>query len=102
MRTMKLITILFATHFLANTGLALELPGPLVETDWLAKNLKKVTILDVRKDVKSFTKKPIFTLDVKTNKLTLQKVGSFNFKNSMGLQKKRSGDTTKLTFGTQI
>ena len=37
------------------------LPGPLVETDWLSKNLDKVQILDVRTNPKSFkkyTKKP--------------------------------------------
>ena len=33
------------------------LPGPLVETDWLSKNLDKVQILDVRTNPKSFKKK---------------------------------------------
>jgi thiosulfate/3-mercaptopyruvate sulfurtransferase len=32
------------------------LPGPLVETDWLSKNLDKVQVLDVRTNPKSFTK----------------------------------------------
>ncbi len=38
---------------------AAELPGPLVETDWLAKHLndKKLVVLDVRADTKSFTAK---------------------------------------------
>ena len=33
------------------------LPGPLVETDWLSKNLDKVQILDVRTNPKTFKKK---------------------------------------------
>lgn len=33
---------------------ALQVPGPLVETGWLADNQGKVIILDVRKDAKSF------------------------------------------------
>ena len=63
MKTMKTLSIIFASSFLASTALAVNLPGPLVETDWLAKNMKKVTILDVRKDVKSFTTKPVFKKD---------------------------------------
>lgn len=34
------------------------LPGPLVETEWLEENLDQVVVLDVRKDVDSFTKRP--------------------------------------------
>ena len=33
------------------------LPGPLVETEWLSKNLDKVQILDVRTNPKTFKKK---------------------------------------------
>jgi len=38
---------------------AAGLPGPLVQTDWLAKNLqdKNIVVLDVRADTKSFTAK---------------------------------------------
>lgn len=50
------------------------LPGALVETDWLANNMDKVVILDVRKDVKSFTKKPVFKKDKKSGKSKLKKV----------------------------
>ena len=38
------------------TTYAEALPGPLVETDWLSKNLDKVQILDVRTNPKSFKK----------------------------------------------
>ncbi len=43
----------------ATTSFAVELPGPLVSTDWLAKNLqdKNLVVLDVRADTKSFTAK---------------------------------------------
>lgn len=39
--------------------LAAELPGPLVDTEWLAKHLndKNLVVLDVRADTKSFTAK---------------------------------------------
>jgi thiosulfate/3-mercaptopyruvate sulfurtransferase len=54
---------------------AAKLPGPLVETGWLAKNLDSVVVLDVRKDVKSFTAKPKFKRDKKTGKLKFVAVG---------------------------
>ncbi len=37
---------------------ATPLPGPLVDTEWLAQNLDNVVILDVRKDTESFRKRP--------------------------------------------
>ena len=33
------------------------LPGPLVDVNWLEKNLEKITLLDVRADVNSFAKR---------------------------------------------
>ncbi len=54
---------------------AVQVPGPLVETDWLASNLNKVTILDLRVDVKSFTRKPVYRKDKKTGKKKLVSVG---------------------------
>jgi len=45
---------LFITTSVAQAGL---LPGPLVDVDWLDKNLKKVTLLDVRANVNSFSKR---------------------------------------------
>jgi len=74
---MKLFRGLFISlmgFFWANIALAGSLPGPLVETDWLAKNKNNVVILDVRKDVKSFSKKPVFKKDKKTGKSKLRKV----------------------------
>ena len=54
---------------------ASRLPGPLVETSWLARNLNDVVVLDVRKDVKSFTAKPKFKRDKKTGKLEFVATG---------------------------
>jgi thiosulfate/3-mercaptopyruvate sulfurtransferase len=51
------------------------LPGPLVETDWLAANLDKVVVVDVRKDVASFTKPAKMTKDKKSGKLKIVAVG---------------------------
>jgi len=51
------------------------LPGPLVDSTWLEKNSDKVVILDIRKDVKSFTKKPGYKKDKKSGKIKLVKVG---------------------------
>ncbi len=54
---------------------AIEVPGPLVNTDWLSKNQDKVTILDLRADVRSFTSKPAFKTNKKTGKKRLVAVG---------------------------
>ena len=75
---MKILTRLLISLpglILANMAFAANVPGPLVETDWLAKNLNKVMILDIRNDVKSFTKKPVFKKDKKSGKQKLRKVG---------------------------
>lgn len=59
----------------AATAVATPLPGPLVEPDWLAANLDKVVVLDVRKDVKSFTGKARLAKDKKSGKLSILAVG---------------------------
>ncbi len=51
------LVALVAGLLVALTGRAAPLPGPLVETDWLARNLSNVVILDVRADQESFIKK---------------------------------------------
>lgn len=53
-----LITLL-GLFWLAGSASAstVALPGSVVDTDWLAKNLDQVVLLDVRKDVKSFRKR---------------------------------------------
>jgi thiosulfate/3-mercaptopyruvate sulfurtransferase len=54
---------------------AVQVPGPLVETEWLAGHLDEVVILDVRKDTKSFAAEPAFVKDKKTGKVLLARVG---------------------------
>ena len=74
---MKKVKLLLVTGFImlfSNGLLAASVPGPLVETSWLAKNKSNVVILEIRKDVKSFTKKPVFSKNKKTGKLKLKKV----------------------------
>jgi thiosulfate/3-mercaptopyruvate sulfurtransferase len=57
---------------LASAGV---LPGPLVDPQWLAANLDKVQVVDVRSNVKSYTAQPEFDTDAKTGKKTLTEVG---------------------------
>lgn len=67
-------TIAFSFMIMISSASAANLPGPLVSTDWLAKHQKDVLILDIRKDVKSFTSKPVYKKDKKTKKISLAKV----------------------------
>ena len=74
MKTLKLLLISFMALIWVSTTSASSLPKPLVETDWLAKNKSSIVVLDIRKDVKSFTKKPIYKKDKKSGKMKLVKV----------------------------
>ena len=53
----KLATVTLAWLIITTSVYAAQVPGPLVNADWLAKNKDKVVILDVRKDTESFTAK---------------------------------------------
>ena len=55
--------------------LAQSLPGPVVDGKWLAANLERVQVVDVRSAPKSFTAAPDFDTDAKTGKKTLSEVG---------------------------
>ena len=73
-RLFTLLTLLVLAT--ARTALAAAtVPGPLVETDWLAANLDKVVVVDVRKDTASFTKPAKMAKDKKSGKLKLVAVG---------------------------
>ena len=50
------------------------LPGPLVDTQWLAANADKVQIVEVRGNAKSFTTPPEITTDAKGKK-TIEEMG---------------------------
>lgn len=65
----------FAWGFVASAALAQALPGPVVDTAWLAANIDKVQVVDVRGNVKSFATAPEFDTDAKTGKKTLTEVG---------------------------
>lgn len=41
----------------ASPARALDVPGPVVDAEWLAQNLDKVVVLDVRRDPQSFIRK---------------------------------------------
>ena len=69
------LLIAFALFTFSAAATAATLPGPLVDTAWLVANKGKVVILDARKDVKSFSAKPVYKKDKKTGKLKLRKVG---------------------------
>ena len=73
-RLINTLFVLFIWFFSIQVHAA-QLPGPLVETTWLDKNLSSVLVLDLRKDVASFTKKPLMAKDKKTGKLKLKSVG---------------------------
>lgn len=57
------------------SALAADLPGPVVDAAWLAKNLADVQVVEVRSDVASFSREPVFETDKKTGKKTLTDVG---------------------------
>lgn len=75
MKIMNKIVITCASLLFANIVNAQSLPGPVVDSAWLAANLDKVQVLDVRSNVKSFTAQPEFESDAKTGKKTLAEVG---------------------------
>lgn len=101
---MGILRILFVSTISllwGNIVTAGTLPGPLVETAWLDKNKGDVVILEIRKDVKSFTKNPVFKKNKKTGKSKLKKVaghipGSIlvNYK-KLRSKKKINGRTVK-------
>jgi thiosulfate/3-mercaptopyruvate sulfurtransferase len=82
-----------ATAALSITALAAQaglLPGPIVETTWLAANASQVQVVEIRSNVKSYTSKPEIAVDAKGKK-TIEEVGGHipgallaNFKNLRG------------------
>ena len=75
MNTIARLCALAALLLASGITMATQLPGPLVDADWLEKNLADVTIIDVRGDIKSFTTAPMFTRDMKTGQQQLARVG---------------------------
>ena len=54
---------------------ALQVPGPVVDVQWLARNKAQVTLLDVRPDQKTFLTAARFEVDKKTGKQVLVELG---------------------------
>ncbi len=101
MKKMKylLTTILLGT---SQWLMALTVPGPIVDANWLANHSTQVQILEVRSDVKSFTREPEFETDKKTGKKKVVEVGGripdanvVNFKN---VRAERMVDGRKLKY----
>lgn len=75
MKVLNKIILACTSLVFANMVNAQSLPGPIVDSAWLAANLDKVQVLDVRSNSKSFTTQPEFDTDAKTGKKTLSEVG---------------------------
>lgn len=75
MRVLYKLVFTCVSLIFTNMVNAQSLPGPIVDSAWLAANLDKVQILDVRSNPKSFTSQPEFETDAKTGKKTLIEVG---------------------------
>ena len=56
---------------LAGLAQAVTLPGPVVDTAWLAANQAEVQVFEVRANAKTFTGKPEFETDAKSGKKVL-------------------------------
>ena len=56
--TVRLLLVPLALLLVWTSTLAVQVPGPLVDTGWLADHEGEVVILDVRKDASSYLGKP--------------------------------------------
>lgn len=59
----------------ATPALAVDLPGPLVTSAWLAEHRAEVQVVEVRSDFASFAKQPVFETDRKSGRKSLVDVG---------------------------
>ena len=57
-------------------ALAIQVPGPLVETDWLDSHLDQVTLLDIREELESFTRPAVLVRKRFTEELVLNRFGA--------------------------
>ncbi len=75
MNTKRLLVFITLYLSLASFAHAVQVPGPLVDTTWVSNNLNKITVLDLRADLKSYTSKPVYKKSKKSGKKKLVKVG---------------------------
>ena len=101
----RIITALLTLTMLSWGSLiyAVQVPAPLITTDWLAEHQADVVILDVRKNTKSFTAEPEFRQDKKTGKRKLVTVGGHipgaalvNYKQVRAKRKINGKDVTRV------
>lgn len=67
--------LLISLSALGTGAQAAGLPGPVVDTAWLAAHMAEVQVFEVRGNVKSFVGTPEFETDAKSGKKTLVEVG---------------------------
>jgi len=60
----------------SHSASAFQVPGPLVDTDWLEQHLDEVRILDIREDIESFTRKAVLVRKRFTGDLRLRRPGA--------------------------
>ncbi len=68
--------LLLLLAFLSRDVLALDFPGALIDTEWLAQHLDEVKILDVREDIESFTRRAVLVKKRFTGDLRLRRTGA--------------------------
>lgn len=69
----------------ACTAQAIDVPGPLVTASWVHKNLSKITLIDVRYDLKSFQDRPQYTSHADGSGRVLSAVGG-HIPGALGLE----------------
>ena len=69
-----MLSLLFVTA--SQSASALQVPGPVVDSDWLEQHLDEVRILDVREDIESFTRKAVLVRKRFTGDLRLRRSGA--------------------------
>ena len=76
LHNIALAVVLLTGLVISRTALALDVPGPLVDSDWLEQHLHQVTVLDVREDIESFTRKAVLVRKRFTGDLRLRIPGA--------------------------
>jgi thiosulfate/3-mercaptopyruvate sulfurtransferase len=74
-RSFLLAITLSSIMLLAGTAWAVDLPGSIVDTQWLAKNLKEVQVIDVRSNKSTFITQPVIELQEKEKREVLTQIG---------------------------
>ena len=74
-KVFKKLGFVLLTSLGALASYAGVLPGPVVSTQWLADNLDKVQVVEVRSNLKSFTAEPEIEVDPKTGKKSVAELG---------------------------